>query len=124
MNDYKEDFRVEHGVLFVRLSGIFPNELLRGEENLFQPLVTACLANNCKKALVDARGLQLDFGTMAMFRAGEDAAFLSRLGLRVALLAREDMLDPFFGNVAANRGGDLGIFTDMEAARHWIEGEV
>jgi len=121
MNGYKEDFRFEDGVLHVHLSGKFPNELLGRAENVFQPLIDACSAHNCKRALIDARDLQVDFDTVAMFQAGEDAAFLNRLGLRIALLSREDMLDPFFANVVSNRGGDVGIFTDMDSALDWLQ---
>lgn len=55
-----------------------------------------------------------------MFRAGEDAAFLARVGLRIVILAREDMLDSFFEDVASNRGGNVGIFTDMDTACDWL----
>ena len=121
MTEFNQEFRLENGVLHVHLSGTFPNELLHRLENLFQPLIEACSAHNCTKALVDARDLQVDFGTLGMFQAGKDAASLSRIGLRVAFLAREDALDPLFETVATNRGGHVGIFTDMEAARNWIE---
>ena len=121
MSEYNEDFRFEDGVLHIRLSGKFPNERLGKRENLFQPLVDACSTHNCKKALVDARDLQVDFGTIALFRAGNDAAFMSRIGLRVALLAREEMLDPFFDHVVSNRGGNVGIFTDMKRALDWLQ---
>jgi hypothetical protein len=121
MSEYKEIFQVENGVLHVQLSGKFPNELLQKEENLFQPLIDACSGQNCERALIDARELQVDFGTMALLRAGEDAALLNHIGLRVAILVREDMVDPFFDDVVTNRGGELGIFTDIETARGWIK---
>ena len=121
MSKYKEEFRFDNGVLYVRLSGKFPKELLHSKENLFQPLINACSSHNCKKVLVDARDVQIDFGTMAIFRAGEDVAFLSRKGLRIALLVTKEMIDPFFETVAMNRGGNPSIFTDMQAARDWIE---
>ena len=120
-NGYNEDFRIEDGVLHVRLSGKFPNEMLGKGMNLFQPLIDACSMYNCEKALVDARELHVDFGTMALFQAGNDASSLSRVGLRVALLAREDMRDPFFDNVVFNRGGDVGVFTDRDAAHKWLQ---
>ena len=121
MKGYKEDFRLEGGVLHVHLSGTFPNELLRSGGNLFQPLIDECLTHNCKNALIDARDLQVDFSTMAIFQAGEDAAALTGVGLRIAIVAREDMLDPFFENVAFNRGGYLGVFTDMDTALTWLQ---
>jgi hypothetical protein len=121
VSGYKEDFRIEDGVLYVGLSGEFPKELLGKAQNLFQPLVEACATHNSKRALIDARELQVDFDTMAMFQAGEDAAGLSRIGLRVALVAREDMIDIFFDHVVSNRGGNMGIFTDIDAARAWLQ---
>ena len=121
VNQYHQSFRVEKGVLYVHLSGKFPDELLHTLDNLFQPLIDACSAANCKKALVDARDLQVHFDTSALFRSGKDAASLAGLGIRIALLAKEDMLEPFFDNVAYNRGGQVGIFTDIDSARDWIE---
>jgi hypothetical protein len=109
-------------VLYVRLSGKFPKEILDRRENLFQPLIRACATHNCKKALIDARELQVDFDTVALLRAGEDAAFLTRVGLCVALVAREDMRDSFFDNVVLNRGGHVGIFTEIDTARDWHQG--
>jgi hypothetical protein len=121
VTEYKQDFRFEDGVLEVRLSGKFPDELLRQGKNLFQPLVDACLSYQCRKALIDARHLEVNFGTMAMFQAGKDAGSMGRAGIRIALLARDDMIDSFFEDVAANRGGDIAVFTDMDAARTWLE---
>ena len=121
MKDYNEDFQLEDEVLHVRLSGRFPHELLSQEKNLFQPLVDACTTHKRKKALIDARNLQVDFDTPALFQAGKDAAFLARIGLRIALVARNDMIDPFFYDVASNRGANLGVFLDIDAARFWLQ---
>ena len=121
MNKYHEEFHVENDVLHVHLSGEFPDTLLNSEENLFQPLINACAANNCSKAIVDARDLRVNFDTLALFRAGEDAASASRVSLRIALLAREEQVDTFFSNVVSNRGGQVGVFTDIESARSWFD---
>ena len=121
MSEYNENFRFEDGVLYVRLSGDFPNELFGKEENLFQPLIDACSTYECKKALVDARDLKVDFNTLAIFQAGVDAAFVSRRGIRLALVATEAMLDPFFDHVVYNRGGIVGIFMDTDSALDWLQ---
>jgi len=121
MNRYFQDFRFENGVLYVHLSGEFPNELLRKNINIFQTLIDECANHNCKKALIDARDLQVNFGTMDLFQTGEDAAILASMGLRIGFIARKDMLDPFFDNVSHNRGGQVGIFTDIDSARDWIQ---
>lgn len=121
MEDYIEEFVFKDQVLQVHLSGNFPNELFHKEENLFQPLIDACSTHKCKKVLVDARDLTVNFDTFQTYDAGKNAAILSHLSLRVALLAREDMIDPFFENVVSNRGGKIGLFTDKQAALAWLE---
>lgn len=123
MNEYIQDFRLENGVLIVHLSGEFPKELLRSNSNIFQTLIDECSRNNCKKALIDARELVVNFDTVSLFQTGEDATILTRIGLRVALLARKDMIDQFFETVTTNRGGQMNIFTDLETAHEWIQKE-
>lgn len=120
MDEYKQEFQDQDDVLLVRLSGQFPRELLRQQRNLFQPLIDACHAHERKKAIVDARELQTDFDTMEIFELGESAVTLTRHGLRVALVARQNMLDRLFEDVAFNRGGVIGVFTDMDEARDWV----
>ena len=121
MNEYNEDFRLEDGILHVRLSGKLPNKLFGTGENVFQPLINACSTYNCKKALIDARDLRADFNVAALFQAGEDVALATHGGLRIALLAREDMRDPFFDDVVYLKGGDVGVFTDMNTAIAWLQ---
>ena len=70
MKGYEAHCRFDAGVLHVRLSGTFPPERAGGKGNLFQPLVDACSAHRCTKALIDARALDVALGTMGMFQAG------------------------------------------------------
>ena len=122
IDSYKQEFRVENRVMNVQLSGTFPNERLAMKENLFRPLLEACKKDNCPMAIVDARQLQVDFDTTALFRAGVDAASMNEFGLGVALVARKDMIDPFFDDVTHNRGARVKVFTDLESARAWVAG--
>jgi hypothetical protein len=117
---YEQQFRVEGGVLHVRLSGVYPNERLAITENLFKPLMDECRRENCREAIVDARELQVEFDTLALFRAGVDAAALNEFGLRVALIARADMLSAFFDDVTHNRAAQVRVFTDLESAQTWV----
>jgi hypothetical protein len=121
MEPYLEKFRVEGGVVHVQLSGKYPNERLASQENLFKPLVEVCQKENCREAIVDARDLQVQFDTWALFRAGTDAASLNEHGLRVALIAREDMLNAFFDDVTYNRAARVHVFTDPQSAQAWIQ---
>jgi hypothetical protein len=121
MKMYNEDFRLEDGIMYVRLTGTFPNELFRNKENLFQPLINACSAYKCKRALIDARDLHVDFDTTQLFQSGRDAALLTRDDLRVAIVAREDMRDGFFEYVVRKYGGSMSVFTDMDTALNWLK---
>jgi hypothetical protein len=123
MSEFHQDFRVENGVMHVRLSGTLPASAIGQRTNAFQPLIDACAAQNCNKALVDARDLHVQFNTVDLYHAGKDAASLANLHLRTALVAREDMLNTFFEDVVFNRGGSLRVFTSTEAALAWLQNE-
>jgi len=118
---YLEDFRVADGVVHVRLSGTFPNERLALKENLFTPLIEICMKEGCRAAIVDARALDVDFDTAALFRAGVDAASMNEFGLRVALIGREEDISEFFDDVLHNRCAQVNVFTSPESASAWID---
>ena len=124
MDTFTQEFRVEGEVMHVRLGGSFPHERLSSEQNLFQPLIDACVKDHCRMAVVDARELQVDFNTMELFRAGVDVSRLNQIGLRLALVARSDMLSPFFDDVIRNRVAPVHVFTDLESASAWLNGST
>ena len=117
---YKADFIVEDGVLHVRLDGQFPPELLHAPGNVFTPFIDACAEHGSCKVLFDARHLEVKLDTVKIFRAGVDAALACHAGLRMAFVARKDMIDSFFEEVARNRGALIGVFTDFDKAGEWL----
>jgi hypothetical protein len=119
---FTQEFHADQGVMHVRVAGVFPVALLQQAGNSFQPLIEACEQANCRIALIDARELKIDLDTMAIFRAGVDAAMASRLGLRLAFVAREENLDSFFEDVVINRGARVEVFTEIEDALKWASG--
>jgi hypothetical protein len=121
MNNYNLEFQFIENILFIKLSGTFKNDILKDGQNVFQPLIDECKKNQCTKVIIDASSLQADLGVTELFRAGEDAAKLSRYGLRVAFLARNETIDSFFNNVIYNRGGETGVFTNRNAALSWLQ---
>src|SRR5215472_3228570 len=121
MNDYKVEFKLEGSVLHVRVSGQFPYEKLEQPGNAFQRLIDACVASQRNKILLDSRELQAKFSTIQVFRAGNDAVSLTAAGIWLAIVTRKDLRDPFFDDVVANRGGRVGVFMDINAARDWLE---
>jgi hypothetical protein len=121
MNDYKVEIKLEDGVLNARVSGQFPYERLEKPENAFERFIDACSAYQCNKILVDSRELRAKFSTSQLFRAGKDAVSLTTAGIWVAIATRKDLRDTFFDDVVANRGGQIGVFTEMNAARDWLD---
>src|SRR5215831_7683114 len=121
MNDYKVEFKLEESFLYVRVSGQFPNEKLEQPGNAFQRFIDACLTCQRNKILIDSRELQAHLSTTQLFRAGTDAVSLTSAGIWLALLTRKDLRDPFFEDVVANRGGHIGVFMDINAARNWLD---
>ena len=121
MSDYKVDIKLEEGVLHVRLSGQFPYAKLEQPENAYQDFIGACAAHQCDRLLIDARELQARFSTAQLFRAGKDAVSLTLAGIGVAMVTRPELRDTFFDDVVVNRGGRVRVFTDMRAAREWIQ---
>ena len=113
-------FQFKDGIIHADLTGQFPVEVIKARENVFKPLADACAAHNCRKALVDATGLEVELGFTDMFKAAKDLASLMKHSIHVAFLAREDMLDPFFTDVARNRGSVMAVFTDADAAAEWL----
>lgn len=121
-DEFTQQFRPDQGVMHVRVAGTFPAALLQEKRNSFQPLIEACEQANCRVALIDLRDLKVDLDTLAIFRAGVDAASVSQSGLRLAFVARAESIDDFFEDVVTNRGAGVEIFTDMEDAMKWISG--
>ena len=119
---FKQEFRVKDGVMHLRLVGKLPNELLRGEQNVFLPLIKLCEESRCQKAVIDSRDLEVDLDTLEIFRAGVDASDLTRYGMRIALVAREEMMSSFFDDVIHNRAAPVQVFTDLDAAGTWLNG--
>ena len=119
---YTLEFRVEQDVMHARVAGTYPTAHVHREGNRFQPLVEVCEQSGCQKAVIDARDLQVNFDTMALFRAGVDAASVTRQGLRIAIVAREEIIDSFFQDVVVNRGARVEVFTAMQDAVAWVSG--
>lgn len=117
---YNEEFSIEGDVLGVKLKGTFPTELINTMENAFTPLMEACKVNKCKKVLIDASELLLNFETMDLFKAGEQLASYSKEISKVAILTTKEYYSQFFEDVATNRGANVQIFINGEKARGWL----
>jgi hypothetical protein len=119
-DQFRQEFRVKEGVMHLRLAGRLPNEVLHGELNVFTPLINLCEESQCQQVVIDSRDLEVDLDTLEIFRAGVDASDLTRHGLRIALVARQEMMSSFFDDVIHNRAAPVRVFTDPDAAATWL----
>jgi len=77
---------------------------------------------HCTRILCDERGLTYDLSTMDTYAAAEAVSKYSTSISRIAIVCRPEFLEAgiFFENVAANRGLQLRMFTDIGEAERWL----
>ena len=74
------------------------------------------------------RGVVLDVTEVAgaipvmdMHVLGEHCSRVWKLQFRIAIVAQEDGLNKFFENVASNRGVQIAVVSNRDAASEWLE---
>ena len=117
---YEVEYEVQDDVLFVRLKGEFPMEMLKSEQNVFAPLVQACAAHGRWKVLVDATELVVKLGTFELYRAAADLGTIGSQPLRFALVTTAEQVDSLFETTARNRGVEVRVLTSVDDAREWL----
>jgi hypothetical protein len=85
-------------------------------------MMEACLEHHRSRVLLDCRRMTGSMSVISRFQVAEYGAFSLDFLARFALVNRDDVLlpDKFVENVAINRGMDLKIFTDFDAAEQWL----
>jgi hypothetical protein len=72
------------------------------------------------KILLDLRDLSGPDTEMTRFYSGEHIAKMWRPPLKVAAVAKAELINRFAENVAKNRGALFSVFSDEESALHWL----
>ena len=85
------------------------------------------IAENCKrtknnKVLIDTTKAAGEISLLERFLMGERTQTFARYGLKVACFETPKRIDPqrFGEMVARNRGVNLRVFTDFNAAEEWL----
>jgi len=85
------------------------------------------IAENCKrtknnKVLIDTTKAEEEISLLERFLMGERTQTFARCGLKVACVDTPERIDPRrFGElVDRNRGVNLRVFTDFQAAEEWL----
>jgi len=85
-------------------------------------MVTACAREGCSKVLFDCRPMTGDMSVSDRFETGTYGAAKIPVQIKIAMLGREDQISPdnFFETVARNRGVNVTVFSDIDAALEWL----
>jgi Holliday junction resolvase len=93
--------------------------------NRFESLAVHCRSAKRNKLLMNISAIKAVPSFSERFRAGERAVIFSEFGIKVAVVASPDQVEPrrLAELVAQNRGVDVRIFLDLAAAEEWLLGE-
>ena len=121
--DFQTDVKDDHVLLVCR--GTFNSEALLG---IFEKALVIANREQRKAALIDVRDLKAGVvDTMVRYEFGVNVAkLLLGSGIRIAFVGDGPFIDPgrFGETVAANRGVNGRVFTDIKEADTWIRRNV
>lgn len=108
------------GYLQLTFSGPFSPA---GAQESIDAMVNACASEGCPKVLFDCRPMTGDLTVSDRFETGTYGASKIPGHVKIAMLGREDQIsaDNFFETVARNRGVNVTVFTEIDAALAWLE---
>lgn len=108
------------GYLQLTFSGPFSPA---GAKDSIDAMVSACAREGCPKVLFDCRPMTGDLTVSDRFETGTYVASKIPGQVKIAMLGREDQIsdDDFFETVARNRGVNIIVFSDSDAALEWLK---
>jgi len=113
-------FRDEKRFVWARFNGTWNLDELPA---LLESIRKECAARKCALLMIDLLVLQNgEISTFERYKMGMAAASLAGGVGRMAALARPDQIDPrrFGETVARNRGMNIRIFSEVQAALDWL----
>jgi len=107
------------GYLAAKFIGSGVAEDVSGE---FESIAEHCKRTKNHKLLIDTTGFDLKISTLDRYLVGERVQMFARYGIKVAFICRPEQVDSrkFGIQVAKNRGMDVEVFTDLQAAEEWL----
>ena len=114
-------FQVEemNGYLAVRFTGAGDTEEAWRQ---FGQIAEYCKRTNKNKLLIDFTGANVKISFADRYFLGDNARIFAQYRLTVAAVERPERIDPKkFGElVAQNRGVNVRVFSDTQAAKEWL----
>jgi hypothetical protein len=92
--------------------------ILKGPATL-RELLRAVATVVAEKVLCDATSIT-SLGAFERFEVGVELARVADKRMKLAVVARADLIDYIFENVARNRGASVRVFADTAAALRWL----
>lgn len=115
------DIELTPGYVVVRCSGMFD---LASALQVYDAAFGAAEREGKPAALIDAFGIEGDLPTaIDRFSMGARIAEHRTKGVRLAVAGQWGLIDParLGETVAVNRGAQVKVFGDLDAARQWLE---
>jgi hypothetical protein len=119
MSGYLEIAKAK-GYLHITFSGPFTPA---GAKESIDAMVSACAREGSSKVLFDCRPMTGDMTVSDRFETGAYGGLKIPGGVKIAMLGRGDQISPdnFFETVARNRGVNVTVFTEIDAALEWLK---
>lgn len=83
-------------------------------------ILTETKARQVWRVLVDATAMTAPMGAFEKFEAGVELARSADRRMMMAVVARVEVIDYIFENVARNRGVSVAVFRSEDAAAQWL----
>jgi hypothetical protein len=117
VNTFEIKIAEERDMLRMTLSGLASHaHLLRA----VAAVITETKARGIWHVLCDATAVEPPLGAFERFEAGVEFARAAGKRIKLVVVARADIVDHVFENVARNRGASVAVFTNEVAALQWL----
>jgi hypothetical protein len=103
--------------LFVKITEPYS---LKSALSLLPEFADICKRDHWQKALVDGLSLDGPISIWDRYQLGEEYVRVVGPKIRVALVAKRDLIDLTMENVVVNRYGNFKVFHEMESALKWL----
>lgn len=111
-------FENRGGYLFVKINEPYS---LKGTFAFLQEFAETCNREHLEKALIDVLILEDHISIWDRYQIGEEYVKVVGSKIRVAVVARRNLIDLTMENVVVNRTGRIKVFHETESALKWLE---
>ena len=103
--------------LFVKLTEPYS---LKFAFSFLREFAIRCRRGHLEKALIDGAILEGKISIWDRYQIGKEFARVVGPKIKVAFVARQDLINLTMENVVVNRSGRLKVFREMESALKWL----